>query len=286
MTRKVDVAIVGAGTAGLAALAQVKKKTDSYVLINGGELGTTCARVGCMPSKVAIQVADDFQRRTIFERQAIEGGDALTVDIPEAFEHVRDIRDILVDRVLSHTTDEMGDEFIEGYAQFAATGVLEVNDERIEADSIILAVGTSPVIPQKWKRFGDKLMTTDTLFELEEWPTSMAVVGLGVIGLEMGQALKRMGIDVTAFDQLESIAGLVDPVVTKTALNIIGKELPLHLGKPVTIEERGDGLQVSNGEVSVQVEKVLLATGRRSNLFAMQLEHSRYATARRWHPST
>ena len=68
MTRKVEVAIVGAGTAGLAALAQVKKKTDSYVLINGGELGTTCARVGCMPSKVAIQVADDFQRRTIFER--------------------------------------------------------------------------------------------------------------------------------------------------------------------------------------------------------------------------
>ena len=63
MTRKVKVAIVGAGTAGLNAMAQVRRQTDDFVLINGGELGTTCARVGCMPSKVAIQVADDFHRR-------------------------------------------------------------------------------------------------------------------------------------------------------------------------------------------------------------------------------
>ena len=50
MSKEVDVAIIGAGSAGLFALSQVRKKTDSYVLIDGGELGTTCARVGCMPS--------------------------------------------------------------------------------------------------------------------------------------------------------------------------------------------------------------------------------------------
>ena len=58
--REVDVAIIGAGSAGLYALSQVRRQTDNYVLINGGELGTTCARVGCMPSKVFIQVAEDF----------------------------------------------------------------------------------------------------------------------------------------------------------------------------------------------------------------------------------
>ncbi|MFT7531006.1 MAG: dihydrolipoamide dehydrogenase, partial [Gammaproteobacteria bacterium] len=170
MTRKVKVAIVGAGTSGLNAMAQVHMLTDDFVLINGGELGTTCARVGCMPSKVAIQVADDFHRRSIFPREGIEGGDQLSVDMDEAFEHVRDIRDILVDRVLSHTTDEMGDEFIEGYARFVEPGVLEVDGLRIEAESIVLAAGSTPVVPEAWQAFGDKILTTDSLFELEEWP--------------------------------------------------------------------------------------------------------------------
>jgi dihydrolipoamide dehydrogenase len=66
MEQEVDVAIIGAGSAGLYALGQVRRKTDSYVLIDGGELGTTCARVGCMPSKALIQVAEDFHRRSIF----------------------------------------------------------------------------------------------------------------------------------------------------------------------------------------------------------------------------
>ena len=63
MERKVDVAIIGAGSAGLDAMSEVRKVTDNFVLIDGGELGTTCARVGCMPSKVLIQIADDFHRR-------------------------------------------------------------------------------------------------------------------------------------------------------------------------------------------------------------------------------
>ena len=75
MSREVDVAIIGAGSAGLFALSQVRRKTDNFVLIEGGELGTTCARVGCMPSKVMIQVADDYHRRSIFEREGIGGAD-------------------------------------------------------------------------------------------------------------------------------------------------------------------------------------------------------------------
>ena len=66
MLREVDVAIIGAGSAGLFALSQVRKQTDSFVLIDGGELGTTCARVGCMPSKAMIQVGEDYHRRSLF----------------------------------------------------------------------------------------------------------------------------------------------------------------------------------------------------------------------------
>ena len=84
MEQKVDVAIIGAGSAGLYAVGQVKRKTDSYVIVDGGELGTTCARVGCMPSKALIQVAEDFHRRLIFAREGIEAGFALTVNGADA----------------------------------------------------------------------------------------------------------------------------------------------------------------------------------------------------------
>ena len=114
MTREVDVAILGAGSAGLFALSQVRRATDNYVLINGGELGTTCARVGCMPSKVFIQVAEDFHRKSLFERQGINGGDELSIDLPEAMEHVQDLRDMFVDRTLGVTDDLDEAHLIEG----------------------------------------------------------------------------------------------------------------------------------------------------------------------------
>ena len=71
--RKVEVAIIGSGSAGLYALSKVRPSGKSWVLINGGHTGTTCARVGCMPSKAVIQVAEDFYRRKIFNRYGVEG---------------------------------------------------------------------------------------------------------------------------------------------------------------------------------------------------------------------
>jgi dihydrolipoamide dehydrogenase len=58
MERTIEVAIIGAGTAGLNAMTQVREETYSFIMINGGTLGTTCARVGCMPSKILIQIAE------------------------------------------------------------------------------------------------------------------------------------------------------------------------------------------------------------------------------------
>jgi len=190
--REVDVAILGAGSAGLFAMSQVKRETDNYVLINGGELGTTCARVGCMPSKVLIQVAEDFHRKSIFEREGIDGGEELTLDVPASMEHVQDLRDVFVDRTLG-ATDAMDEEhLIDGYAKFVSNDTVEVNGEQIKAKSIIIATGSTPIVPADWQDFSDDVVTTDEFFELEDLPASMAVIGLGSIGLEIGQATATM----------------------------------------------------------------------------------------------
>jgi dihydrolipoamide dehydrogenase len=267
--RKVDVAIIGSGSAGLYALGKVRPSGKSFVLINGGELGTTCARVGCMPSKAVIQVAEDFHRRKVFNRYGIEGHENMGLDIPEAMEYVQDLRDIFVERVLENSTDKLpAENFVEGYARFIEPGLLEIDSgERIRADRFIIATGSRPIIPGAWQGFRDRITTTDEFFELEDLPKSMAVIGMGVIGLEIGQSLHRLGIEVTGIDQLETISGLSDPQVAGTAIDVIGKEMPLWLGHAADITELENGLlRVQAGDNVVDVERVFASMGRTPNL--------------------
>ncbi|MGF1545975.1 MAG: dihydrolipoyl dehydrogenase [Thiotrichales bacterium] len=271
--REVDVAIIGAGTAGLNAMAQVRKAQRSFVLINGGHLGTTCARVGCMPSKALIQVAEDFQRRRVLARHGIVGGEHLHLEQATVMEHVRHLRDLFVDRVLQGSTDNLGEELIEGYARFIEPGLIAVGDETIGARRVVIAAGSSPLVPQNWRSFGDRVITTDDFFELQTLPASIAVIGLGVIGLELGQALHRLGVQVTGVDAQTRIGGLTDQGVSDEAIAVLGDEFPLWLGHPAEVLEQDDGrLKVRSGEREALVEKVLVCIGRQPNLAGLQVE--------------
>jgi dihydrolipoamide dehydrogenase len=273
--KQVDVVILGSGTAGLNATSQVGPSGKSFLLINGGEPGTTCARVGCMPSKALIQVAEDYHRRTHLDRYGVDGHTELTIDIPEAMEHVQDLRDNFVDRVLSNSTDNMGERFIQAYARFVDPHTLELdNGDRVVAERIIIATGSRPVMPSAWEALGDRIMTTDTFFEQEDLPKSVAVVGLGVIGLELGQSLSRLEIDVHGFDMADTIGGTTDPAVSQMALEAIQREFPIHLGAPVEIKEEGAQLRVTAGDHSVVVDRVLASLGRTPNIEGLTLENA------------
>ena len=271
--KKVDVAIIGSGSAGLYALGKVKASGKSFVLINGGEAGTTCARVGCMPSKVLIQAAETYYGRKQMPRYGIDGGDQLQLDSEETLEQVQDLRDTFVDRVLSNSTDQMPEElFIEGYAKFIDKDLIEVEGQRIQADKFVIATGSSPVVPAAWRAFGEKVITTDQVFELEQLPSSVAVIGLGVIGLEIGQSLARLGVTVTGFDMLDTIGGISDPIVNQAAIETLSRDFPMHLGHAAEVAESGDKLRVSAGDQNVEVELVLASLGRKPNLASLDLE--------------
>ncbi len=271
----VDVAIIGSGSAGLYSLSKVRPSGKSWVLINGGEPGTTCARVGCMPSKAMIQVAEDYHRRTVLGRYGVDGHEAMELDIPEAMEHVQDLRDTFVDRVLTNSTDDMPDDlFIQDYVRFVEPDLLETSGgQRIRAKSIIIATGSRPIMPEAWKEFGDRVITTDEVFEQTDLPESLAVIGMGTIGLELGQSMHRLGIEVTGFDQLDTLGGAQDPEVCACAKDILGKEFPIHLGQAAQISDNGDGkLKVTAGDASVVVDKVLAAMGRSPNVDNLGLD--------------
>lgn len=271
MSRKVKIAIVGAGTAGLTALGLVRRQTDDFVIINDGPYGTTCARIGCMPSKALIQAAEDFHRREVFDRLGIRGAEALSVDLPAVLQRVREVRDFLVGKVLK-ATDDLGERNIPGRARLEGPNRLRVDGQLIEAERIILATGSRPVVPAAWQGLGDRLLTSDTLFEQRDLPRRIAVIGLGVIGLELGQALARLGLEVHGFELRESVGGLSDPVVSQQLLQHIRRDFPVHLGQAVHLEGAPDGVRVSAGDRAVTVDEVLLAMGRRPNVEGLGLE--------------
>jgi dihydrolipoamide dehydrogenase len=267
--KKYDVAIIGAGTAGLTARREVAKKTDNYVVIDDGPMGTTCARVGCMPSKVIIQAANDFHRRHSLNEQGING--ELSIDRSKTMEHVRMLRDRFVNGVKSSLPD-WEDKLIRKRAKFVDRNTLYLGDEKIKADKIIIATGSSPIVPGPWREFQDFIVTTDQFFELDELPESMAVIGLGVIGIELGQALNRLGVKVVAAGLGKEIGGITEPELQDYIINKLSEEMPIYTDGAELIGIENNKLKVEVGKEVFHVDKAVIAVGRSPNLKSLELE--------------
>ena len=283
--RTVKYAILGAGTSGLTAMGVIRKQTDDFVIINGGPLGTTCARVGCMPSKAMIQSANLYHKRHMLSEFGLNGAEKLDIDTHKVLKRVRGLRDRFTKGVQSGSTDTLADnQFINGYAKFVGPNTLEVNGEVIQAEKVIIATGSRPVVPEPWKALGNKLLTSDEIFELAELPKRIAVVGLGIIGLELGQALSRLGVDVIGFEMLNSVGGLSAPVAIDKAIELFSKDFPMHLGAAAQLENTEEGVLVKLENESFEVDMVLASLGRRPNIDQLQLEQAGVALNERGMP--
>lgn len=261
-----DVVIIGAGTAGLTARREVEKKTKNYIIVDDGPMGTTCARVGCMPSKVLIQVANDFHQTKKFSKVGISGQDQLKVDSIKVMEHVRSLRDRFV-RGVKSSMHEWENHLIRARAKFLSSTELLIGEEKVKADKVIVATGSSPIIPEQWKPFHEALITTDSFFELKELPKSMVVIGLGVIGLELGQALSRLGVDVIGVTMGPGLAGISDPEMQSYVSSKLSEEFPVFYNGLEILEFTKDKkLKIKTGGQIFEVDKALLAIGRSPNI--------------------
>ena len=260
--KEYDVVIIGAGSGGLSARREVAKKTDNYLVIDGGILGTTCARVGCMPSKVLIQVAQDFDRRHKFLEQGIHGHENLVINTKEVMQHVRKLRDRFVRGVLGGMKDWQETHFLKGMAKFIDPNTLDVDGERIAAKKIIVATGSKPNLPPIFKEFEKYCVNTDHFFEMEDLPKRWAVLGLGVIGIELGQSLHRLGLDVTGIARRKNVSGITDPKLNDYVIKKFSEEMDLVFDGVKSVRESESGLVLNLGDREIEVDKVLVTTGR------------------------
>lgn len=286
----VDVAIIGTGTAGMSAYRAARAQGARVVVIEAGPYGTTCARVGCMPSKLLIAAADAAHAARHAGGFGVHAGQ-VEVDGVQVMARVRGERDRFVGFVLDSVDAFAPEDKLQGHARFTGPGTLQVGaDTLVHAGAIVIATGSRPVIPPALRGVGDRVIVNDDVFEWLDLPRAVAVVGTGVIGLELGQSLHRLGVRTTVFGRSAGIAHMTDPEVQQSAVSVFGAELDLRLESEV-VRARQDGAQVEltvrdghGVEHSTRVDYVLVAAGRTANVDDLGLEHTGLALDKRGVP--
>lgn len=254
-----DVAVIGAGTAGVTAFHAVRRGGRSALLIDHGPLGTTCARVGCMPSKAVLHAAHDWQLA-----RGIAGSSApMASTADDLWKRAIATRDKLAGGAANRTRAGAGEHLLMGHARFAGPHELDVDGQRVRARAFVVATGSRPILQDSLLGLGDRLRTTDTLFDLPRLPRSLGILGLGAIGLELGLAFSRLGVAVYAGDLRDNLAGIADPAVAARARQRFGSEFTMWLGRPMQVEATAHGVALRSGEDRAEVDLLLAAMGRR-----------------------
>ena len=277
--RSTDVAIIGAGTAGLAAYRAAKAAGRSALLIEGGVHGTTCARVGCMPSKLLIAPAEALHALERFAGFGLRLEGGVKVDGKAVMARVRSERDRFVGFVLQGVDGIPAHDKLDGYARFVGDHTLDVHGIEIDAKAVVIATGSSPVYPPAWAALGERLVTNETVFEWADLPESVAVFGPGVIGLELGQALHRLGVRVQVFGRGGGVGPLTDPALVALARQIFADEFRLDTDAGAEVWREGDRVAVRRhnraGDTVVEhFDYLLAATGRAPNVAKLGLENT------------
>lgn len=263
--KSVDVAVIGAGTAGLSAFKEASKVTKNILLIDHGPLGTTCARIGCMPSKTLIQAANYYHERNFYKERGIYGSEHISVNIPDMMKYLRKLRDHFTSGIIEYI-NSLGDKYINNSAEIDEQNIIKVANQKIFAKKIIIATGATSFVPNDWKNFSQQILTCENFFEQKDFADDMVVVGAGLIGLELGQALARLGIKINMFHSHDKIGKLTDPEVNKCAINIFKEEYNLYLNQKATLKKIDDQLAVVGRNNTIKTKQVLAALGRKPNL--------------------
>jgi pyruvate/2-oxoglutarate dehydrogenase complex dihydrolipoamide dehydrogenase (E3) component len=272
-----DVAVIGAGTAGLAAERAARAAGARTLLIDPRFDGTTCARVGCMPSKLLIAAAHAAHGAREADVFGVRAPD-VSIDGAAVMARVRRLRDDFVASMLESLDDLPDGICVRAAARFDGPTTLRLDDgRRVDARAIVIATGSRPSVPKAFETVRDHVLTNESVFELPDLPRTLAVIGAGPLGLELAQAMARLGVAVTVFDETRAPAGLADePEIAACLAEILGRDLTLRLGVKLRAAPDGDGARLDwsgdAGAGHARFDRILVAAGRPPSLDGLALD--------------
>ncbi len=282
-----DLIVIGGGAGGLTAAGIAANAGVKTMMIEKHRLGGDCTWTGCIPSKSLLHSAHIAHTVRTANRFGISPGDT-NVDFAVVMRRVRKIReDVYKDADDPAIYEGFGIEVVHGTAHFIDSHSVEVgtgdSERSVSARFFVIATGAGAFVPPIPGLDSVAHLTNETLFELEDQPGRMAIIGGGPIGVEMAQAFVRLGTDVTIIDVADRILSKDDAENAKTLQTVLEYEgVRFVLGASIkTVDEDDKGIVISldSGD-DIRTDALLVATGRRANTEGLGLEAAGVASTK------
>lgn len=260
---ELDLIIIGSGSGN--AIPEFLSDRN-IAIIERGTFGGTCLNVGCIPSKMFVLPAD----------KAVDAAHSAKLGIDIRF-HGADwaaIRDRVFGRI--DPIVEGGRKYresgspnitlIEGTARFVAERIIDVEGRRMTAPDILVAAGSRPSVPPITGLVETGFHTSDSIMRLDELPGRLGIIGGGYIAVEMGHVFSAFGTEVSLFNRSEVLLRQQDREIAERFTELFGERVDLHLEHlPNKIERRGEAIVVHCHGEEIEVDELLVATGREPN---------------------
>ncbi|MFH1622500.1 MAG: FAD-dependent oxidoreductase [Candidatus Omnitrophota bacterium] len=274
-----DVTVIGGGAAGLVAATGAAALGAKTALIENNKLGGDCTWYGCVPSKALLKSASVFSLIKRLKDFGISASGVDKYDSSNVMSHVRE----MVKKVSSHHPPEVfqkrGIEVLFGSSRFINNKTIEFKGARITSKRFIICTGSHALVPPIVGIKGVEYITNQSIFDLEVLPKSLIVLGGGPIGVEISQALSRLGVEVSIIEMFDRILFREDPEAVQVLVDSLIKDgVKIYLGKKaVKLSKEGESVVVTiedkNNEQSViKAEKILVAVGRAPTIIDLRLD--------------
>ncbi|MGE0597669.1 MAG: NAD(P)/FAD-dependent oxidoreductase, partial [Hyphomonadaceae bacterium] len=283
---KPDLCIIGAGAAGLSVAAGAAQLGLSVVLFEAGEMGGDCLNYGCVPSKALIEAAKLVHRA---RNGAAMGLDTtgVSVDWPRVQAHVRGAIAAIAPHDSQARFEGLGVTVIRERARFTNPRTVVSDTAHVRAKRFVIATGSRPSLPPIPGLDQIGALTNETIFDLPTLPEHLAIIGGGPIGLELGQAFRRLGARVTIVEAAKVLANADREAAALVLAQLLKDGVHLIEGAKVLAAARdGAGVTLNVEDAAkkagvIAASHVLVAAGRTPALHGLGLEEAgvRYGTA-------
>ena len=275
-TLKTDILVIGAGSAGLSVAAGASQMGADTVLIERGKMGGDCLNYGCVPSKAMLaagQLAADARRSESFGIIAEP-----QINFARVQDHVSQVIAAIAPNDSVERFEGFGVKVIREAARFVGPRRVQAGDAVISARRIVIATGSSPMVPPIPGLDQTPFLTNETVFANRTLPRHLIVIGGGPIGMELAQAHRRLGARVTVLEGQRAL-GKDDPELTAMVLDRLRKEgIDIHENAGVSrVDPDGDGgvrvtIEQNGNKTTLTGSHLLVATGRKANVDSLDLE--------------
>lgn len=274
----VDVAVIGGGAAGLAAVWSARRRGASMALVERGRLGGDCTWTGCVPSKALIARAGELQGA---RRRGLDP----KVDFGTIMGEVRAAIHAVAEEESREALEARGVAVLEGQAAFTGPRRIDVDGATVTARAVVIATGSTPLVPPIEGLREARPLTNETVFGLDALPASLAVIGGGPVGVELAQAFARLGSEVTLFEGADRLLGTEEPEASAAVEDVLAAEgVRCVTGSFVERVTGGDGgavaLHTDDG-TEVEAGSLLCAVGRRPVTDGLRLDRAGVTTDER-----